>query len=307
MTLEQLRVFVAVAEKEHVTQAAKTLNLTQSAASAAIASLEASYNIKLFDRIRRGIVLNHTGRSFLIEARAVLARVSAAERMLGDLAGLASGCLVIAASQTVANYWLPPRLQAFQVKYPGIKLHLSIENTERVTEAVREGRADFGFVEGQVTDPSLSSLKIQGDHLIVVVGMNHPWARQRKITPKALITTDWILREPGSGTRSMFEVALRRFGIRLADLSIKLELPSNESIRSAVEAGTCATAISELVAAPSLAAKTLHHVNIELHRRPFFILRHRQKHISHANEAFIQALDSYVSSSVTQMKPVTKG
>ena len=118
MTLEQLRIFIAVAEKQHVTQAAQELNLTQSATSAAVAALEARYDIKLFDRVGRGIVLTETGRTFLNEARAVLARSRNAEEMLNDLAGLKRGSLTIAASQTVGNYWLPSRIQSFQAAYP---------------------------------------------------------------------------------------------------------------------------------------------------------------------------------------------
>jgi DNA-binding transcriptional LysR family regulator len=74
MTLEQLRIFIAVAEQQHVTRAAGELNLTQSATSSAIAALEGRYGIKLFDRVGRGIVLTQTGRDFLGEARAVVAR-----------------------------------------------------------------------------------------------------------------------------------------------------------------------------------------------------------------------------------------
>ena len=123
MTLEQLRIFIAVAEKQHVTQAASQLNLTQSATSAAIAALERRYGIKLFDRVGRGIVLTQTGRDFLNEAREVVARAKAAAQVLDDLAGLKRGSLTLAASQTVANYWLPPRIQAFRKAYPGIDLH----------------------------------------------------------------------------------------------------------------------------------------------------------------------------------------
>src|SRR3546814_10149610 len=75
MTLDQLRIFVAVAEREHVTQAARALNLTQSAVSAAIATLEDRHGAHLFDRVGRGIALTEAGRAFLPEARAVLARV----------------------------------------------------------------------------------------------------------------------------------------------------------------------------------------------------------------------------------------
>src|ERR1700759_2079679 len=114
MTLEQLPIFVAVAEKQHVTQAALELNLTQSATSAAIAALEGRYGVKLFDRLGRGMMLTHTGRTFLPEARAVLARAHSAEQALRDIAGLKGGTLVVAASQTVANSWLPLRFQTFQ-------------------------------------------------------------------------------------------------------------------------------------------------------------------------------------------------
>src|ERR1700729_4635962 len=100
MTLEQLRIFVAVAEKQHVTRAANELNLTQSATSAAIAALEARYGIKLFDRIGRGIVLTQTGRDFLDEARGVVARAKAAAQALNDLPGPKRGPLTLAPTQT---------------------------------------------------------------------------------------------------------------------------------------------------------------------------------------------------------------
>ena len=85
MTLEQLRIFVAVAEREHVTAAARELSLTQSAVSNAIAALEERHDVHLFDRVGRGVVLNAVGRSFLPEARAVLARAQAAENALADM------------------------------------------------------------------------------------------------------------------------------------------------------------------------------------------------------------------------------
>src|ERR1700729_1546619 len=152
MTLEQLRIFVAVAEKQHVTRAANELNLTQSATSAAIAALEARYGIKLFDRIGRGIALTQTGRDFLIEARAVLVRARAATQVPNDLAGLNAGPLPMAASQTVSNYWLPGRVQTFHTAHPGIELRLSMANTEQVARAVHDGSADLGFVEGDVAE-----------------------------------------------------------------------------------------------------------------------------------------------------------
>src|SRR3954453_12542163 len=118
MTLDQLRIFIAVAERGHVTRGAEILGISQSAASAAIASLEQRYGTKLFDRVGRGIEMTETGRLFLREARAVLDRASMARAVLRDLAGLASGAVAIAASQTIATYWLPRRLAAFHTANP---------------------------------------------------------------------------------------------------------------------------------------------------------------------------------------------
>jgi DNA-binding transcriptional LysR family regulator len=290
MTLEQLRIFIAVAEKQHVTQAAGELNLTQSATSAAIAALETRYDVKLFDRIGRGIVLTQTGRDFLIEARAVLARARAATQVLSDLAGLKRGSLTIAASQTVASYWLPGRIQTFHAAYPGIDLHVAIANTEQVARAVLQGSADLGFVEGEVDDALLSAKRIDGDALVMVVGATHPWVGRKKIAPKDFLTTAWVLRERGSGTRSMFEAALRQSGLKLSDLRIALELPSNEAVRTAVESGDCATAISDLVVKQSLTAKTLHRVKFDLPRRSFYILRHKERYASRIEQALLKSL-----------------
>jgi len=290
MTLEQLRIFVAVADKQHVTRAARDLNLTQSATSAAIAALEMRYGIKLFDRIGRGIVLTQTGRAFLIEARDVLARARGAEQTLHDLAGLKTGKLTLAASQTVANYWLPSRLQAFQAAYPGIEVGVRIANTERVAADVREGQADVGFIEGEIDDGALSARRLDGDALVVVVGPKHAFARQKKLASGWMTETPWILREPGSGTLAMFELALKKRGLRLSDLTVQLVLASNEAIRSAVETGRCATAISNLVVGPSLAAKTLFRLDGELAQRSFYVLHHKERHVSNAQAALISSL-----------------
>src|SRR5215470_10628357 len=104
MTLEQLRVFVAVAERLHVTKAARALNLAQSAASHAIAALEGRYDTKLFNRVGRRIELTEVGQIFLMEARAVLAQAEVAQLALSEYGNLKRGTLSIQASQTIAGY-----------------------------------------------------------------------------------------------------------------------------------------------------------------------------------------------------------
>jgi DNA-binding transcriptional LysR family regulator len=87
----------------------------------------------------------------------------------------------------------------------------------------------------------------------------------------------------------MFETALRKTGVKFSDLHIALELPSNEAVRAAVESGDCATAISDLVVAQSLAGKSLHKVRFELPRRSFFVLRHKERYASQAEKALLSS------------------
>lgn len=286
MTLEQLRIFVAVAEREHLTQGSRALNLTQSAVSSAIATLEARYATKLFDRIGRRIVLTEAGRLFLTEARAVLARAAAAEAVLSDLSGLARGSLALMASQTVANYWLPPLIQRFRREHPGIAVSLAIGNTETVSAAIHDGAADLGFIEGEIDDPALAITTVAEDELVIVVPTGHAWA-QTPPSSAELKQGAWVLREPGSGTRAMFEVALPGLGLAANDLAIALELPSNEAICAAVAAGAGATAISRLVAANAIAAGRLATVALRLPKRRFLALRHKERYLAKAAAAFL--------------------
>ncbi len=287
MTLEQLRIFVAVAEREHVTRAAEALNLTQSAVSAAVSALEARHATKLFDRIGRRIALTEAGRLFLVEARAVLARAAAAETMLADLAGLKRGHMALAASQTVANYWLPPLLHRFRAVYPGITLGLVIGNTEEVTAMIRDGSIDLGFVEGTVKDPTLEIEPVADDQLVLVTNREVAKAmKSKKLTPKDLKSLSWVFRERGSGTRAMLETALQDMGIARDDLHVILELPSNESVRAAVLDGAGATALSELVVTPLLGAGRLVAFDVDLPKRQFFALRHKGRHVSEIERAF---------------------
>ena len=285
MTLEQLRVFVCVAEREHMTRAAETLNLTQSATSAAIAALEERHGVKLFDRIGRRIALTGAGRAFLGEAKAVLARAATAEQTLADLAGLKTGALAIAASQTVGSYWLPRRIAAFHARYPGVAVALRIGNTDAVAELTRAGEVDLGFVEGEVDDPALDATAIDEDELLIVAAAGARDSLER-LDAERLAAARWVVREKGSGTRAAFESALAAFGVDPAHRRIALELPSNEAICAAVAAGAGLAVMSRLVVDASIKAGELAAAPLALPRRRFFLLRHRQRYESQAARAF---------------------
>lgn len=295
MTLDQLRIFVAVAERQHITQAASALNMTQSAASAAVAALEARHNVKLFDRLGRRIALTSAGKSFLGEAKAVLARAFAAEQALADLAGLKIGVLTLAASQTIGNYWLPPRLNRFAGLYPGVSIKLTIGNTLEVAALAAEGEIDLGFVEGEVDEPSLAIRSIDEDELIVVAAPGQALAPDGP-NKEWLMQAPWVAREKGSGTRAVFEAALRDFGVETSNRNIVLELPSNEAVRAAVESGSGLAAMSRLVVSASIKAGSLIALPLALPRRQFYVLRHKERYESLAARAFVEMAENFTPS-----------
>ena len=292
MTLDQLRIFVAVAEREHVTRAAEYLHLTQSAVSGAIHALEERHVISLFHRVGRRIELTQDGRIFLGQARAVLRTADAAELSLLELRGLKRGVINLHASQTTGAYWLPERIARFHAAHPNVDINLAIGNTDQVAAAVSSGAAEIGFIEGSIGHSELVVEQVDIDELIIVVGTAHPWSKVRRIRHDQITQTQWILRERGSGTRSVFEQALVRLGISPDSLTVTLGMPSNEAIRGAVIAGAGATAISRVVVKLPLQLKMLHAVQFAPLERPFVLVKHPDRSQSTAVRAFLAMIES---------------
>ena len=216
----------------------------------------------------------------------VLARAAAAEAALDDLGALRHGRLSIHASQTIASYWLPPRLVRYRARYPGVTLDIRIGNTREAVAAVREGAADLGLVEGGFDDPLIGDVVVGSDRLVLVVRPDHPWAADAPLPAGDLAGGAWIVREPGSGTRSAFEAGLREVGLDPERLKVVLTLPSNEAVLAAVAAGGGVAAVSWQVAAAAVSRGALAIAPLQLPARSYRLLRHRERYRTRAAEAF---------------------
>ena len=212
-----------------MTRASEALHLTQSAVSAAIAALEARHDVRLFHRIGRGIELTETGEALLAHARGVLDCVTAAEQALADRGTLLGGRLSLVASQTIGSYWLPRFLARFSAAHPGVTIDLASGNTAQAAARVLAGETELGFVEGLVDQPALARWPVGEDALRLV-----------RAEPTSYVDVDWlrcarwVMREPGSGTRTSLEAALAGLGIAREEINVALTLPSNEAVRTAV-------------------------------------------------------------------------
>lgn len=307
MTLEQLRIFVAVAEHLHFTRAAEALYITQPAVSAAIQSIENEYRVKLFHRIGRHVEIAEAGKLLQVEARKILDQVALTERGLRELNNLQRGELKLGASLTIGNYWLPSKISEFKSRYPGISVDCTLANAETICTGTAMGQFDLGLIEGDVK-PSLQNTMeyeiIGSDRLQIVVGKNHPWFERGEIYLTELTETPWVMREPGSGTRQRFEEALHNWGINLNELNVILVFNSGEMTKAAIEGGVGATAISELMVKKELQLGTLRVLGIIDNRkknlvsveivRPFFKLKHRQRFQTALSKAFEQTLYQFV-------------
>lgn len=152
---------------------------------------------------------------------------------------------------------------------------------------VREGEAEVGIVEAVVDDPALAQWPVGKDHLILVQAssllpaqVDDVWLRKQ----------DWVMREAGSGTRSTLEQYLGARDILTKDLNIGLVLPSNEGVRTAIEAGAGIGALSSLVVAPALRAGTLHTILQIPESRFFYGMRHKERYQSPIANALLGML-----------------
>ncbi|MDE8651212.1 LysR substrate-binding domain-containing protein [Novosphingobium album (ex Liu et al. 2023)] len=289
MTLEQLRIFAMVAQTLSMTRAAERLHLSQPAVSAAIAALEQRHATHLFDRVGRRLELTEAGRLFLPEARTVLARADEACRVLDELGGLMRGEVRIAASQTVATYWLPRRMARFAATAPHVRLHLFVGNTAQSAARVLQGEADIGFVEGEVDEALLSRQVVDHDRIGLYAAHDHPLAG-RPLTRVDLEAAQWVMREPGSGTRDHVTAGLVESGLAIEHLQILLELPSNGAALEAVEGSQLVTAVSELAAAARVGVGLIRPLEWPLPPREFTMLLHRARRPSRATAAFQASL-----------------
>lgn len=293
MTLDQLRIFIAVAVREHVTRAAESLNLTQSAVSATIASLERELGAKLFNRIGRGIAMTEAGLLLLGEARAILDRVQSATLAVRELSDLKRGRITLKASQTIANHFLPQKLIRFQDTYPGIALEVLMGNSSEVARAVANGEIELGLIEDELQESDSKTLiaeKIAEDRLLIVVSKSHPWARQPVPDIAELAGASWVVREAGSGTRAILNRYLGARGVDQKSIKVALELPSNEAVLSAVSAGHGITILSENVCADGLKAGRIASLAFDLEARSFYAIQHADRYRSKAVTALLAML-----------------
>lgn len=238
-SLENFRlvVFRAVAEKLSFRKAGEELYLTQPAVSLQIKALEEDLGVSLFHRAGGRIALTPAGKLLLECAEQVNSLLAEAEHGIAALRGEHAGQLALGASTTIAQYVLPRVLGDFRRAHPEVHPTLISGNTEQIVTAVQKQRIAFGLIEGPARSRDVRTEPFLTDELVLIVSTAHEWAERKSIGSAEIAAMPLLMRERGSGTRHILEMALERQGLKLNSLEIVMELDSTEAIKSAVEAG----------------------------------------------------------------------
>ncbi len=241
-TLRQLEIFLAVAKHQNISQAAKSLHMSQSAASEALLNLEHSFDVTLFDRVSNRLALNPVGNTLRKEAESLLRQCQAFEESL--MRHREVGHLKVGASFTIGNHLATRYLAGYLNHYPEAEVQLDIANTPEVVAKVLNYEVDIGMIEGEVQHRDLELIPWREDELVVFCAADHPLAEKKVLTTRDIKSADWILREPDSGARHTFEKALEGL---LPQINIHLEFKHNEAIKNAVESGLGIGCLSQIV------------------------------------------------------------
>ena len=285
-SLRQLQVFVAVARSGSVSQAAVDISLSQSATSTALSAFERQFDCQLFDRAGKRLRINALGGQLLPKAVELLDRAGEIEELLEGHAGL--GSLRIGATLTIGNYLATLIVADFLRRHAEARVQLTVHNTATIIEQVAGFELDLGLIEGACHHPDLETQAWVSDELMVFAPPDHPLARRRKVSVAELMRETWILREKGSGTREVFEQALRNFHV---EPTIRLELEHTEAIKRAVESGLGLGCISRLALKEAFRRGSLapiHTPDLDLQRN-FQFLWHRHKYQTSALREFLTA------------------
>ncbi len=284
VSFRQLQVFVAVARAGTVGAAAQQLNLSQSATSQSLADLEKHLGLSLFQRLGKRLQLNDLGRRLLPRAEQLLYDLEGFIEAAREPEGELQGSLTVAASATIGTYLVPSLVGRFGERHPAVEFQVRLRNTGEVIADLLRFEADLGLIEGQCSDPRLKAEVWRHDEMLIVCAPDHPLAARGRLEDDDLQREPWILREPGSGSRAVFEAATLHHAERLR---VRMELSQHEAIKQAVRAGFGLSCLSRLSVAGELERGELVALDSDLHLdRTFFLVWHPERYRSPLWQAF---------------------
>jgi LysR family transcriptional regulator, regulator for metE and metH len=238
-----------IASTGSVTRAAERLHLTQSALSHQLRDIESRLGIQLFLRLGKRMVLTPPGERVLGAAKRVLDEIGRAEEDLKLMSQNGKGVLRLCTQCNTGYHWLPPLLQSFHRKYPGVDVQIMVHATARPIEALLDGQIDLAVVTSDVTDRRLQSVPLFDDELVAVTAPTHPFARRSSIEPDDFADEHLIIYTADRHDSYTFMRILGPAGVEPARVS---QVPLTEAILELVKAGLGVSVMARWAIEPAL-------------------------------------------------------
>jgi DNA-binding transcriptional LysR family regulator len=285
-TIQALALFAAVVEHGTMTAAAEVEGISQPAISAHVQALERYYGTRLLSRAGRTTAPTEAGCLVADYARRTLTLIDELQRVVSDLEGLTGGRLVVGASSTVGEQFLPAYLGRFHSAHPGVELEVQIGNTDEITHLVIERRLDFAFVGGKPNSPELTATPVFSDEIVAFVAPGDPLLADAPLPPSKLSGRQFVLREHGSATRDLALRCLEASGCVPGHV---IELGSNEAVKRAVEARLGIGLLSTYAIEAERLAGLLEDLPLAgwTCERAFWLVRRYDRVLTRAEQAFL--------------------
>jgi DNA-binding transcriptional LysR family regulator len=263
--------------------------MTQPAVTFQIRQLEENFNTRLFDRTHNRINLTEAGDLVKSYADRIIAQYNEMDNEVRTLTGDVQGPLIVGASTTIGQYFIPGVVGAYQASFSHVKVRLHVANTNGIIHMVENNEIDIGIVEGPVNNKNLVTDVIWDDELVMICPTDHELAGRDSVTIPDLQEYPFISREEGSGTREVVENYITAQGQEEPNLNIIMEFGSPESIKSAVSAGLGISILSIATMEKELTLNSLCAIPLDPPiRRSFSIVYQRQKFRLRAMEEFLE-------------------
>jgi len=238
----RLKVFFTAAQYLSFTKAAAALYISQPAISKNIIELEKKIGAPLFDRKGNSLILTAEGQILFKYAKEIFILYNKAAQEITDLQATVKGSMELGASTTISQYILPPLLATFLNAHPNYDIKVRQYNTRSIEEMLIDRTIDLAVTEGITDNRALRYIPFMKDELVLVTNASNPILKsKREPTLDILHDLPLVLREKGSGTRTVIENSLKTLGVNLASLKTEIVLASTESIKMYLQhRNTCA-------------------------------------------------------------------
>lgn len=279
MDFRQLEVFLAIVKFKSFSKAAEHLYLTQPTVSSHLLNLERDLNTVLINRSNKGISLTRAGELLYDYAINIINLRESAKFRLGEFKGKIVGNIEIASSTVPEQHIIPELICEFNKTYPDVTFTVCHYDSEQVVKGIINGDIDFGIVGAKIPHNQLKYVDLVEDQLVLVLPYKESYSNIDGIKLKDLLRKNFILREPGSGTRSIIEESLKRQNISIDELQVVAYIENTEAIKQCIRKGLGISILSKRVIEDELKYKLLSYmdiVDLEL-KRNFYFVYHNQR------------------------------